>query len=65
MCPACLANVGFITAGAASTSGLAALAVKRALLKWQAKLANKRNSRRTNEDRNDGTESRRERSESF
>src|SRR5215468_4122121 len=47
MCPACLGNVGFITAGAASTSGLAALAEKRALLKWQAKLANKPNSRRT------------------
>jgi predicted dithiol-disulfide oxidoreductase (DUF899 family) len=37
MCPACVANVGFIAASAASTSGMAALVVKRALLKWHAK----------------------------
>jgi hypothetical protein len=37
MCPACVANVGFIAASAASTSGFAALAVKKALLKWHAK----------------------------
>src|SRR5215468_9821394 len=64
MCPACLANVGFITAGAASTSGLAALAVKRALWKWQEKLSTKRNWRRTNENRTNGTENTRKRIES-
>jgi len=35
MCPACVAHVGFIAASAASTSGMAALAVKRALSKWR------------------------------
>ena len=52
MCPACVANVGFIAASAASTSGMAALVVKRALLKWHAKSSSKRNSRRKNENRN-------------
>ena len=33
MCPVCVANVGFIAASAASTSGMAALVVKSALLK--------------------------------
>ena len=58
MCPVCLANVGFIAAGAGSTSGLAALAVKRALFKWQEKSSTKGDSRRTNENRNNGIESR-------
>ena len=65
MCPVCVANIGFVMAGAASTGGLAALAVKTALLKLQAKLSNKRNSRRTSEDRNNGTENGRERRESI
>ena len=56
MCPFCLANVGFIAAGAASTSGVTALAVKRALFKWQEKSSTKGDLRRTNENRNDGTE---------
>ena len=41
MCPACVANVGFIAASAASTGGMAALVVKRALLKWHAKSASR------------------------
>ena len=65
MCPACDALVGFIAASAASTSGMAALAVKRALSKWWEKLSTKQNSRRKNENRNHGTENRRERSERF
>ncbi len=65
MCPACVAHVGFIAASAASTSGMAALAVKRALSKWWEKLSTKQNSRRKNENRNHGTENRRERSERF
>jgi len=65
MCPVCLVNMGFITAGVASTTGLAALAVKTVLLKLQAKLSNKRNSRRTSEDRNNGTENGREGRESI
>jgi len=40
--------VGFIAAGAASTGGLAALAVKRALLKWQEKSSTEGDLRRTN-----------------
>ena len=65
MCPVCLANVGFIAAGAASTGGLAALAVKRALLKWQEKSSTEGDLRRTNENRNNGTENRLERGECF
>jgi len=56
MCPVCVANIGFVMAGAASTGGLAALAVKRALLKWQKKSSTDRNSRRTNESRINGNE---------
>lgn len=65
MCPVCLANVGFIAAGAASTSGLAALAVKRVLFKWQEKSSTKGDLRRTNESRNIGTENRLEGGECF
>jgi hypothetical protein len=60
MCPVCLANVGFIAAGAVSTSGLAALAAKRVLFKWQEKLSSKGNLRSTNENRNNGIENRKE-----
>jgi predicted dithiol-disulfide oxidoreductase (DUF899 family) len=44
MWPVCLANMGFVTARAASTSGLTALAVRRALLKWRGKLINQTES---------------------
>jgi hypothetical protein len=49
MCPVCLANLAFIAAGASSTSGLAALAVKKFFSKPDRN--HQTNERRQNENR--------------
>ena len=64
MCPVCLANVGLVASGVASTSGLAALAAKRVLFKWQEKSSTKRDLRRTNESRDIGAKNTEERGQS-
>jgi hypothetical protein len=65
MCPVCVANLAFITASATSTSGLAALAVKKFLLKWKTTYQTKETEGGRNENRNNETENERQRSESF
>jgi hypothetical protein len=64
MCPVCLANLAFIAAGAISTSGLSALAVRKfLLLKRQAKSLTERNMGR-NENGGNQIENGRRQSES-
>jgi hypothetical protein len=65
MCPVCLASLAFITAGATSTSGLAALAVKKILLKSQTNHQTNETRGGRNENRNNETENERQRSKSF
>ncbi len=62
MCPVCLANVGFIAASATSASGLTALAVKKILLKWHENHQPNKTRGEENENRNNGTENKRNRS---
>jgi hypothetical protein len=52
MCPFCLANLGLIVAGAASTGGLAALAVKMSRKKDAREIVPNSNKRR-NQDVNE------------
>jgi hypothetical protein len=65
MCPVCLANLGFVAASATSASGLAALAVKKILLKWHENHQPNKTRGEENENRNNGTENKRNRSKSF
>jgi hypothetical protein len=65
MYPVCLANLAVITAGATSTSGLAALAVKKISLKFQTNHQTNETREGRNENRNNGTENERHGSESF
>ena len=54
MCPFCLATMGLIVAGAASTGGLAALVVKVSRKKNGAgEIASKSNNKRRNQDGNE------------
>ena len=62
MCPVCLANLAFIAAGAASTSGLSALAVKKFFSKPDRN--HQTNETRQDENRDNGTKNRQERNES-
>jgi hypothetical protein len=47
MCHACIANMTLIAAGAGSTGGLAAFAMKQIFFKSRPKTSNKRNWRKT------------------
>ena len=53
MCPVCLATMGLIVAGAASTGGLAALAVKVSLKKNGATEIVRNSNERRNQDANE------------
>jgi hypothetical protein len=50
MCPFCLANLGVMVAGAASTGGLAALAVKLSRKKYGAEKTAPNSNQRRNQD---------------
>jgi hypothetical protein len=65
MCPVCLANVGFIAASATSATGLTALAVKKDFAEMARKSSTKQTRGEEDENRNNGTENSRNRSESF
>jgi len=56
MCPFCLANLAFIAAGAASTSGLTALAVKKFWFEPDRNHQTNEIGERQNENRDVGTE---------
>src|SRR5436305_4818874 len=62
MCPVCLANLAFMAAGASSTSGLTALAVKKFFSKPDRN--HQTNETRQDENRNNRTQNRQERNES-
>jgi hypothetical protein len=53
MCPFCLANIGLIIAGTASTGGLAALALKLSLKKHVAEESVTNLNQRRNQDVNE------------
>ena len=54
MCPVCLASVGIIVAGAVSTGGLAALAVKVSRKKNDDRLQQEKSIKLENAKRSDG-----------
>ena len=60
MCPFCLANLALIGAGAASTSGLTALAVKKFLFESGGNHQTNETGERQSESRDIGTEGRKE-----
>src|SRR4029077_1421146 len=53
MCPVCLANLAFITAGATSTSGLVVLAVKNFLFETQNETGGEENENRNSRSENE------------
>jgi hypothetical protein len=65
MCPVCLANLAFITAGATSTSGLAALAVKKFFSKSNQLHQTNQPGQKQDENRDIGTKDRQSPRESF
>jgi hypothetical protein len=64
MCPVCLANLAIIAAGATSTSGLSALAVKKLFFKPYRDYQTNEIGEKQSENRNDETENRQERNQS-
>jgi hypothetical protein len=64
VCPACIANLTLIAAGAGSTGGLAAFAMKKFFLKAERKHQTNEIGGEQNENRGNGTENRAERNES-
>ena len=65
MCPVCLVNLAFITAGATSTTGLTALAVKKFSFKPNRNHQTNETGQSQNENRNNETENGQKRNESF
>ncbi len=65
MCPVCLANLAFIAAGAGSTSGLTALAVKKFFSNPNRNYQPNETGEEHNENRNDGTKDKGEGNKSF
>jgi hypothetical protein len=53
MCPVCLANLAFITAGATSTSGLVVLAVKNFIFETQNETGGEENENRNSRSENE------------
>jgi hypothetical protein len=62
MCPVCIANAMLVVAGATSTGGLAAFAMKRFFFQPNRNL--RTNETRENENRDVGTENKQERNQS-
>src|SRR5262249_46799637 len=65
MCPICVGNLALMAVGASSTGGLAGLAARKLFFKSGRNPQTNETGERQDENRNNGTENRHERSECF